>query len=426
MRASGVRRIMRTVGRWSRAAIRRLRYRRAVALLEKELNRTPDSPFVWKALAGKHEAEGNIEEAIDCWRTLALLYRKRGETTDIAFSHRKMISLGCPEPARLYRDLATICAEWRRYEEASRACRRVVEAYLAEGHQNAAVGYVRNLPPLGSFADSTRAELERLIEASSAKSIVLAAATLRETLPIPPPETPRARTLPSRPAAQTQPSPAVRPAPRLPSFPTPESTAESMRTPIPHKGTRFVVWEEEPSAADQTGAEPGRAATTNANQSVFLQGTLGRVTPFDAIQVAENNLITGRLCVDRDGEVGTIYFDKGKIVAAKFGAGSAHAALKLLLMTEAGPFTLEIAKAEEIPPDEFHAKNNTTLLVSVLRIVDAERELGGTTMDDRSSRREPHTTGDLVKDNATRDSGRLGEFEDDFDRWDLDDTRRRN
>jgi len=183
------------------------------------------------------------------------------------------------------------------------------------------------------------------------------------------------------------------------------------------KGTRFVGWPSAPIDSEQP-----TPATGPSDQAIFLRGTLGRVTPFDVVQVAENNLITGRLCVDRQGQVGTIYFDKGRIVAAAFGSDRAHEALKILLMAEAGPFTLEIATHDEIPPDEFRSKNNTTLLVSVLRIVDSEKEVGS----ERANTRSAHTTGDLVEKNSSRDSGRLGDYDSDFDQWDPDDKSRRN
>jgi tetratricopeptide (TPR) repeat protein len=399
----------------TRRTLHNLKYRRAVATLEKAIARSPDSPFLWKALAGKHEAEGNTEDAIECWRSLALIHRRRSESTDMAFAYRKMIQLGCADPGRLYRDLAKICSEWRRYEEASRACRCVVEAYLAEGQQNAAIGYVRNLPPLGTLGDAVRAELERLVEGSGAE-LRPASTKHRATVPDAPAEQkPRTLALPTRPQASTTPSPLAKPAPLLPRVPTRESTAESMRGPAPKRGTSFAPM-----------ADPTEAAVTQheGDHAIFLRGVLGRVTPFDVVQVAENNLVTGRLCLERDKRIGTIHFDKGRIVAATLGPITAHEALKLLLMAKGGPFTLELATPDELPPDEFHAKNNTTLLVSVLRVLDSERD--GEDGGDESRRGRPPNTGELVERNSSLDSRSTSNMDVDYDLWDTRDHGRRN
>jgi hypothetical protein len=194
-----------------------------------------------------------------------------------------------------------------------------------------------------------------------------------------------------------------------------------MRRPLPEKGTHFVSWTKAPTTPELPLApKPGE------EQAIFLRGVLGRVTPFDVVQIAENNLVTGRLCVEREKRVGTIHFDKGRIVAATLGAVKAHEALKMLLMAEAGPFTLELATPDEIPPDEFHAKNNTTLLVSVLRVIDSERGIRDSAFDDDSRRRGAQTTGELMERNAAREAGSAPESDTDFDRWDTGDVRRRN
>jgi hypothetical protein len=389
-------------------------------VIEREIARAPDSPFLWKALAGKHEAEGNTDEAIECWRALAIVHKKRSEATDIAFAYRKMIQLGCSDPGRLYRDLASLCSQWRRYEEASRACRHVVEAYLAEGHYNAAVGYVRSLPALGPFGESTKNELERLIDASGMPARPTPLTSGPREPDTPPAARPRTLTLPSRPEPRGVPVPTARTEPRFPAAPTRESTAESMRKPQARKGTQFVSWPEAP-----TERERPESSKRPADEAIFLRGVLGRVTPFDVVQVAENNLVTGRLCVEREKRVGTIHFDKGRIVAATFGAITAHEALKFLLMANAGPFTLELATPDEIPPDEFHAKNNTTLLVTVLRVIDSERAPHDGDLEDGPGN-PTATTGELVERNAARERGTTAEMESEFDRWDTGDVRRRN
>jgi tetratricopeptide (TPR) repeat protein len=409
-------RVVRGFFAWTRRTVRTLKYRRAVATMEKAIARNPDSPFLWKALAGKHEAEGNTEDAIECWRSLALIHRKRSESTDMAFAYRKMIQLGCADPGRLYRDLAKLCSEWRRYEEASRACRCVVEAYLAEGQHNAAIGYVRNLPQLGTLGDTVRAELERLVGNAGVELRPLPA-KVTASAPEPPVERkPRTLALPTRPQASTTPAPIARPAPILPSIPTRESTAESMRGPLPNRGTSFVPLPD-PSVSAVTKEE--------GEHAIFLRGVLGRVTPFDVVQVAENNLVTGRLCLEREKRIGTIHFDKGRIVAATLGSITAHEALKLLLMAKAGPFTLELATPDELPPDEFHAKNNTTLLVSVLRVLDSEQGTEDDSEADDASDREADT-GDLVERNSKRDTRSTRRTDTGFDHWDTRDHGRRN
>jgi tetratricopeptide (TPR) repeat protein len=400
---------------WTRRTLRKLKYRRAVATLEKEIARNPDSSFLWKALAGKHEAEGNTEDAIECWRSLAVIHRKRSESTDMAFAYRKMIQLGCADPGRLYRDLAKLCSEWRRYEEASRACRFVVEAYLAEGQNNAAVGYVRNLPPLGTLSDTVRAELERLVEGLGVdlRSLPNREKMLSSEQAVE--RKPRTFALPTRPHASTTPSPVAKPASLLPSVPTRESTAESMRGPAPARGTSFVQL---PGLSEAAVTQP------EGDHAIFLRGVLGRVTPFDVVQVAENNLVTGRLCLERDKRIGTIHFDRGRIVAATLGSITAHEALKLLLMAKSGPFTLELATPDELPPDEFHAKNNTTLLVSVLRVLDSEQD-GADDSDEERGGAQPDT-GELVERNSSRETRSTSNMESDVDRWDTRDQGRRN
>lgn len=273
----------------SRDAWRSARLRWRVASLRRQVAREPRNRAALAALGAALEASGSAAGAIDCYLGLSRLFRDARDADQLSYLVRKLEHLGCDDLARLHRDLARLYAETGRHEEAARSCRRVVEAYLAEGQVKAASGYLGQLPPLGRTDASTRAELVSLVE---------------------------------------------RAAPGAPGAPAPEREREPER--------------------------------------IFLSGALGRISAFDVVQIVESNGLTGRLSVDVPGSraTGALFFDNGRIVAARFGSLSGRAGARDLLRLTAAAFRVELD--DGAPPDEFGATTNTGLLLDLLREIDEE------------------------------------------------------
>ena len=107
---------------------------------------------------------------------------------------------------------------------------------------------------------------------------------------------------------------------------------------------------------------------------VFLSGTLGRITQFDIVQMVESNSLTGRLDITIHNELGVVFFEAGRIVAARFGLlEGLEAARKVFLIQEA-PFRVVITT--RLPPDEFRLATNTGFLLEILKTVDEEQADG--------------------------------------------------
>ena len=117
-----------------------------------------------------------------------------------------------------------------------------------------------------------------------------------------------------------------------------------------------------------------KAAITRPQES-FLNGVLGRITPYDVVQIVESNGVTGRCDIEVANGPAVIYFDCGRIVAARFGASKGRAAAQRIFSVTNAPFRVLIT--DVAPEDEFRVGNNTGLLLDVLRTIDEEQHALG-------------------------------------------------
>jgi tetratricopeptide (TPR) repeat protein len=261
------------------------RHAHRVAQLERALARDPYDVSLWTSLAELHEAAGERQAVSKCYHRLAAIYGARDELDRVAFCYRKLEHLGCMEPAALHRQLAVLYAGARRHEEALRACRRVLEIYLAEGNRSAAIGYLRGMASLGTFTAGARQEFERL-------------------------------------------------------FNLPEGSC---------------------------AAPPPRAAEAldAGDQDVVLRGILGQVTVLDIVRRVEDSALTGQLEVRRDVLLAHVYFNAGRIVAARVGGLTRREALRAVLAIDSG--TYRVRHTERPAFDELKAPGNSTLLAEARR-----------------------------------------------------------
>jgi hypothetical protein len=117
---------------------------------------------------------------------------------------------------------------------------------------------------------------------------------------------------------------------------------------------------EAPSARAPRAAKP--------DDDVFLAGTLGHVSVFDIVHIVETNALTGRLDISDQSAPASLFFDAGRIVAARHGAERAHTAARTIFTIASAPF--KVVLTDRIPPDEFLLRSNTGLLLDVLREID--------------------------------------------------------
>lgn len=112
------------------------------------------------------------------------------------------------------------------------------------------------------------------------------------------------------------------------------------------------------------------AAPSVAPRSPSLfEGELGPIDLFAVVQLTETCGITGELAISSDPLEVSLFFDSGRLVAARTGEDSGSVAARLALATREGRFALR--RLEEAPADEFGAANNTALLLGMLAEIDA-------------------------------------------------------
>lgn len=277
-----------------------------VTRLEYRLKRDPENTGALSRLAGVYEGAGRRQDAVVSYQRLSAVYRKRRDASGLAFIVRKLETLGATDIARVYRDLAMLFCELGRHSDAARACKRVVEIYLAEGHTKAATGYLTQLPALGPLAAETRGEIEQML-------------------------------------GLVEPPPTV----NLP--PARKAGTGSLTGPL---------------------RAPKSSERKTRELPVFLSGTIGRISVFDVVQMIETNLVTGQLLLDVHGirDAGTLHFDAGRIVSAQFGSLRGVEAARRLLQVEEGPFRVEVE--ERPHADELRVATNTGFLLDLLREID--------------------------------------------------------
>ena len=284
---------------------------------KKAIQSSPDSLALLNSYSNYLESKGLREEAAGVYGRLVSICRRQREADQAAVYCRKLDVAGNRDAARCYREMAALYSELGRFEDAARAAKRVVELYLEEGQQKAATGYIRQLPPLATRADSTRAELTRM--------------TNDFTRPV---------DEPSRPVLQLV---------------SGEQTS--------HEATR-------PAYAYTTN--PLASTVAMPEEDVFLSGHLGRITPFDVVQIVESNSLTGRLDFLTTPVPGAIFFRDGHIVAAISGSKRSHEALRAIFTAEPSPFRVVVT--EHLPDEEFKVINNTGLLLDIIREIDEAAE----------------------------------------------------
>lgn len=121
-------------------------------------------------------------------------------------------------------------------------------------------------------------------------------------------------------------------------------------------------------------ASPRAAAGfPRTGDTAYVEGELGVTRPLEAVEIAERNRVTGRLVIRSQSVEGEIVFREGRIASARAGASNGQEALKQLLLVDAGTYAIYSEQAPE-SSDEFRAPSNTGLLVSVLRLIEEERE----------------------------------------------------
>ena len=86
------------------------------------------------------------------------------------------------------------------------------------------------------------------------------------------------------------------------------------------------------------------------------------------MQIVESNALTGRFDVESADGPAVIYFDTGRIVAAKCGAMTGRDAVRRIFVIESAPF--RVVTTERVPADEFGSRSNAGLLLDVMREID--------------------------------------------------------
>ncbi len=279
-----VRRVWSQIGDLLRDARHRLR----MARFARRVARHPENARLLADYGSYLELNGERAEAAEIYARLALLHRKLEDADRANFYCHKFEFCGYKNGARVYRELAPLFSQVGRYADAARACRRVAEAYVDDGHKRAVLGFLKQLPPLGPFGQETRDEIEALLRATGRRS-------------------------------------------------------------------------------SQTGS--GRLDPNGARRSdEFLSGTLGRISASDVVQIVESNALTGRFDLDAPDGPAVIYFDAGRIVAAKYGNLTGRDAARRIFVIDSVPF--RVVTTEKVPADEFSVRSNTSLLLDVLREID--------------------------------------------------------
>lgn len=296
---------------------RSIQHRQRLRRFKKALQSQPDNITLLNSYSNYLESKGMREEAAGVYGRLVSICRRQREADQAAVYCRKLDIVGNRDAARCYRELASLHSELGRFEDASRAVKRVVELYLDEGQKKAAEGYIRQLPPLGSRADSTRAELTRMTNDFSV--------SVAE---------------PSRPVLQLV-----------------------SGEPHGHEPAR---------PAHEYTTNPLASTVALPEEDVFLSGHLGRITPFDVVQIVESNSLTGRLDFLTTPVQGAIFFRDGHIVAAISGSKRGHDALQAVFTANPSPFRVVVT--ENIPDEEFKVSNNTGLLLDIIREIDEAAE----------------------------------------------------
>jgi tetratricopeptide (TPR) repeat protein len=305
------------VGAFVVSTYRSFKHRRRLSGFKKALQAEPDSITLLNSYSNYLESKGMRDEAAGVYGRLVSICRRQREVDQAAVYCRKLDIVGNRDAARCYRELASLHSELGRFEDASRAVKRVVELYLEEGQKKAAEGYIRQLPPLGSRADSTRAELTRM--------------TIEFSAHVDEPARPVLQLVSGEPHGQEP----IRPA---------------------------YAYTTNPLAS--TVAMP--------EEDVFLSGHLGRITPFDVVQIVESNSLTGRLDFLTAPVPGAIFFRDGHIVAAISGSKRGHDALRAVFTADPSPFRVVVT--EHLPEEEFKVINNTGLLLDIIREIDEAAE----------------------------------------------------
>jgi len=292
------------------------RHQRKLESFRRRLSADPDNVPILNQYTNYLESSGMRLEAAGIYGRLVSIHRRQREADKAAVYCRKLDSAGNPDAARCYREMASLYAELTRYEDAARAARRVVELYLSEGQTHAASGYIRQLPPLGSRADATRMELSSLVAEAPEAASATHAGTGRLT-----------------------------------------GTANLRATGALAPG----------SAASPPTTKP-LVAPAPVEDDVFLSGHLGRITPFDLIQIIESNALTGRLDIASRPVPGTMYFREGTIIAAVSGSARGNEALRAIFTV--APSSFRVVLTDAIVRDEFNVRNNTGLVLDILRAID--------------------------------------------------------
>ena len=106
----------------------------------------------------------------------------------------------------------------------------------------------------------------------------------------------------------------------------------------------------------------------------MLQGNFAVVSLFDVIQIIENNKLTGALAIASPAGNGSIYFNEGLIVGAKFGQTVGQDALITFLDTTEGIFQFNQSEVEYKPT--IITSSNMSLMLDLLRIKDEEAAFG--------------------------------------------------
>ena len=314
-----------TPGIFSRAvslcasAYRTFLHHQKLRQFRKSIEEAPDSVSILNQYANYLESQAMRPEAAAVYGRLVTICRRQREADKAAVYCRKLDSVGNPDAARCYREMAILYSELSRYEDAASAARRVVELYLDEGQTKAATGYIRQLPAIGSRTEQVRAELLKLMDGA-----------------------PTSRGAIHRPTS---------------GLSSPHATGSPSYRP-----------------ASSYATSPLSAPDPSLDDGVFLAGHMGRITPFDVVQIVESNSLTGRLDFQNPQKPGAIFFRDGHIVAAISGSQRGYVALKEVFTAEPGPFRVVVT--DVVPADEFEERNNTGLVLDILRDIDEATEHG--------------------------------------------------
>lgn len=300
------------------AAYRSFLHHQKLRRFRKSIEEAPDSISILNQYANYLESQAMRPEAAAVYGRLVTICRRQREADKAAVYCRKLDSVGNPDAARCYREMAILYSELSRYDDAASAARRVVELYLDEGQTKAATGYIRQLPAIGSRTEQVRVELLKLMDGAA----------------------------PSRGAIH-----------RPTGLSSPNETGTTSHRP-----------------ASSYATSPLSGPELSLEDDVFLAGHMGRITPFDVVQIVESNSLTGRLDFQNPLRPGAIFFRDGHIVAAISGSQRGYVALKEVFTAEPGPFRVVVT--DVVPADEFEERNNTGLVLDILRDIDEATEHG--------------------------------------------------